>query len=588
MRDHAIQKIQASYGYDYQNAEKVYEMMRVKQVEQMFGITVGGIAAYKWMPIQREMAATHPIMRKAWMRYPLAAGVFGAAYTIALQLPAKFFQKATHRNEGISHETYWGRHDLVGRFRMFETQKNESAEEKLLDHLAMYDKDPLSKPELLNHLMKRISEQTDLTEVFRIKKQGKDTNPVFWQFGKIHGLENIAFCDPAEIAKCAGNPYELQKLVNKVTPESIPGLGSHQQLKDDLQDSLGEYRAAVDKMNLYPSDRKKLLALPFYLAKRSELPQPRIGQAEFDLFKELTGEEWYDDAYISRDMEQKITEFDYEKYLNPELLKRCDTESEDFKMMVRQLNYYSKTKYEALQMKKREFSKLQEAMTGLTPEEQRAFIHLVKNKSTDRSLDAVLDPEPLKELAKLSEEANFELKNRYMLDKKTMKYADKKRMATDERTVRDMLRNQHIFRRRIEKEIPNYQAMRENDQFENGLLTYLREGAYGELGELVKEVGIQRDTIPFYNLTQFRQWKDNMVHDSDNQFTYLMSALFTPVDMTDYETDFIGWNELPGALPLERPNWLTAIAPEPHPQIDSLAAIEEIETIPRYATNQTF
>ena len=66
-----------------------------------------------------------------------------------------------------------------------------------------------------------------------------------------------------------------------------------------------------------------------------------------------------------------------------------------------------------------------------------------------------------------------------------------------------------------------------------------------------------------------------------------MSAPFTPLDMTDYETDFVGWNELPGALPLNRPNWLTEINPEPHPQLDALAAIEEIEDIPRYATSQT-
>ena len=115
----------------------------------------------------------------------------------------------------------------------------------------------------------------------------------------------------------------------------------------------------------------------------------------------------------------------------------------------------------------------------------------------------------------------------------------------------------------------------------------MREGAYGELGDLVKEVGIQRDTIPFYNLLQYRQHKDNLIHDSDHQFTYLMSALFTPVDMTDHETDFVGWNELPGQLPLERPNWLNAIVAEPHPQVDAFAAIEEIENIPRYATNQT-
>ena len=73
----------------------------------------------------------------------------------------------------------------------------------------MYDKDPMSKPELLQHMMKRISQKTDLSDVFRIKRQGKDANPIFWQFGKIHGLENIAFCDPKELAAVNGNPYEL-------------------------------------------------------------------------------------------------------------------------------------------------------------------------------------------------------------------------------------------------------------------------------------------------------------------------------------------------------------------------------------------
>jgi hypothetical protein len=31
---------------------------------------------------------------------------------------------------------------------------------------------------------------------------------------------------------------------------------------------------------LYPSDKKKLLSLPFYMAKRAEAPQPRMGQTE--------------------------------------------------------------------------------------------------------------------------------------------------------------------------------------------------------------------------------------------------------------------------------------------------------------------
>mgnify|MGYP006922971879 CR=1 FL=1 len=66
--------------------------------------------------------------------------------------------------------------------------------------MAMYDKDPLSKPELVEHMFKRISEQVDLTEVFQVKRQGKDKSDIFWLLGKIHGLENIAFCSDEDLA----------------------------------------------------------------------------------------------------------------------------------------------------------------------------------------------------------------------------------------------------------------------------------------------------------------------------------------------------------------------------------------------------
>ena len=90
-REHVIKRIQASYGYDHENAEKVLEIMRVRQVEQLWGVACGALAAYKWMPIQREMEASSAILRKRWMRYPMVAGVFGAAYFCGLQLPVRFF-----------------------------------------------------------------------------------------------------------------------------------------------------------------------------------------------------------------------------------------------------------------------------------------------------------------------------------------------------------------------------------------------------------------------------------------------------------------------------------------------------------------
>ena len=186
----------------------------------------------------------------------------------------------------------------------------------------------MSKPELLDQMVKRITEKEDMTKIFRIKRSGKDTNDIFWNFGKIHGLENIAYCSDEDIDATGGNPYLLQKLVNKVTPDDITGYSSFQEVESATAGALDDYKKAVGDLPLYSSDRKKLLALPFYMAKRSDTPEPRRGQFEWDLFKELTGSNWNDDAMASVDEEHKITEFDYEKYLNPELLKNVDTSTD--------------------------------------------------------------------------------------------------------------------------------------------------------------------------------------------------------------------------------------------------------------------
>ena len=43
-----------------------------------------------------------------------------------------------------------------------------------------------------------------------------------------------------------------------------------------------------------------MLALPFAMVKRSELPTPRKGQAEYDLFEEITGKDWHEMEWDAR------------------------------------------------------------------------------------------------------------------------------------------------------------------------------------------------------------------------------------------------------------------------------------------------
>lgn len=95
------------------------------------------------------------------------------------------------------------------------------------------------------------------------------------------------------------------------------------------------------------------------------------------LFEELTGMNWYDDARVKEDREEKITQFNYEKFIHPELLKGVDTKSPEFLEKIKIQNFFSKTKYEKLQDAKKEFSELMPFLSGLNEKEQRSLIHLL-------------------------------------------------------------------------------------------------------------------------------------------------------------------------------------------------------------------
>jgi hypothetical protein len=83
-REYDIRKIMVSYGYDRENAEKVYEYQRVDNAKQLFGAAMGSIAAYKFNPIYHEMAHRHMLFRKFWMRFPLQLSVFAFAWYVSV------------------------------------------------------------------------------------------------------------------------------------------------------------------------------------------------------------------------------------------------------------------------------------------------------------------------------------------------------------------------------------------------------------------------------------------------------------------------------------------------------------------------
>lgn len=78
------------------------------------------------------------------------------------------------------------------------------------------------------------------------------------------------------------------------------------------------------------------------------------------------------------------------------------------------------------------------------------------------------------------------------------------------------------------------------------------------------------------------------MYDSDQQFKYLASSLFTPLDGTSHEETFVGWNELPKGVPITNLSWLSVMKDEEFPQSDKLVEIAEPEKMPRTGTGVTY
>lgn len=63
-----------------------------------------------------------------------------------------------------------------------------------------------------------------------------------------------------------------------------------------------------------------------------------------------------------------------------------------------------------------------------------------------------------------------------------------------------MLRNQHLFRKKLIEEYPTLDAAENNPNIEHGFLQYVNDAAFGDFKDLLVDVGINNDSIPFNNM----------------------------------------------------------------------------------------
>ena len=71
-----------------------------------------------------------------------------------------------------------------------------SSRDTIANYLSKNSNVPLTRDELIDHVVLNTLKYVDMSKYFKVKRVGIDRDPIFWTWGKIHGLENIAFADP--------------------------------------------------------------------------------------------------------------------------------------------------------------------------------------------------------------------------------------------------------------------------------------------------------------------------------------------------------------------------------------------------------
>jgi len=97
----------------------------------------------------------------------------------------------------------------------------------------------------MDNFKAQIGKNVDFSKMFRVKRLGKDLDDLFWSYGKIHGLENVAFVDSEKLKTTNGNPVKLQRLVNDVEGSNMT-YSSPEKVSADLTANLQSYQSGVN------------------------------------------------------------------------------------------------------------------------------------------------------------------------------------------------------------------------------------------------------------------------------------------------------------------------------------------------------
>ena len=101
------------------------------------------------------------------------------------------------------------------------------------------------------------------------------------------------------------------------------------------------------------------------------------------------------------------------------------------------------------------------------------------------------------------------------------------------------MRHHEQFRMRFDIDVGTYQIIKRNTQLENRIMGVLHGAATGVLARIRDEIGLKdrRQAIPFLKARDL-QYDEEIQNLPD--MSALHTALFLPIDMTEYEEQWVG------------------------------------------------
>mmetsp|Transcript_34565 Transcript_34565/g.25692 ORF Transcript_34565/g.25692 Transcript_34565/m.25692 type:complete len:90 (-) Transcript_34565:322-591(-) len=87
--------------------------------------------------------------------------------------------------------------------------QQEDYQDGVASYLSQYREVPLTKDEVAGYEALKALKENPHIQRMRVKRMGADVDDLFWAYGKVHGLENIAFASDEDIKRVDGNPVEI-------------------------------------------------------------------------------------------------------------------------------------------------------------------------------------------------------------------------------------------------------------------------------------------------------------------------------------------------------------------------------------------